>query len=92
MIILGLAAGAELDLLAFLVSRYFGLLDYGKLYGGQYIFFSIGAGLAPAVFGKAFDIFGNYDLALNIVAILSIASGLLLLTLGSYPEARERIS
>ncbi len=92
MIILGLAAGAELDLLAFLVSRYFGLLDYGKLYGGQYIFFSIGAGLAPAVFGKAFDIFGNYDLALNLVAISSIASGLLLLTLGSYPEARERIS
>jgi len=89
MIILGLAAGAELDLLAFLVSRYFGLLDYGKLYGGQYIFFSIGAGLAPAAFGKAFDIFGNYDLALNLVAITSIASGLLILTLGRYPEVRE---
>ena len=89
MIILGLAAGAELDLLAFLVSKYFGLLDYGKLYGGLYIFFSLGAGLAPAAFGKAFDVFGNYDLALNIVATASIASGVLLLTLGKYPGSPE---
>ena len=86
MIIIGLAAGAELDLLAFLVSRYFGLLDYGKLYGALYIFFSLGAGLAPVTFGKTFDIFGNYSLVLNIVAVMSVCSGMLMLTLGSYPK------
>jgi len=86
MIIIGLAAGAELDLLAFLVSRYFGLLDYGKLYGALYIFFSLGAGFAPVTFGKTFDIFGNYSLVLNIVAVMSVCSGMLMLTLGSYPK------
>ena len=86
MIIIGLAAGAELDLLAFLVSRYFGLFDYGKLYGALYIFFSIGAGLAPFAFGKSFDIYGNYSLVLSIVSATSFASGILMLILGKYPK------
>ena len=88
MVIIGLAAGAELDLLAFLVSRYFGLHDYGKLYGALYIFFSIGAGLAPAAFGMSFDQLGNYDLALKTVAIMSVISGVLMLSLGKYPVLR----
>ena len=90
MIIIGLAAGAELDLLAFLVSRYFGLLDYGKLYGALYIFFSLGAGFAPVTFGKTFDAFGNYSLVLNIVAVMSVCSGMLMLTLGSYPKLESK--
>ena len=90
MIIIGLAAGAELDLLAFLVSRYFGLLDYGKLYGALYIFFSLGAGSAPVTFGKTFDAFGDYSLVLNIVAVMSICSGMLMLTLGSYPKLESK--
>ena len=90
MIIIGLAAGAELDLLAFLVSRYFGLLDYGKLYGALYIFFSLGAGFAPVTFGKTFDAFGDYSLVLNIVAVMSICSGMLMLTLGSYPKLESK--
>jgi MFS family permease len=88
MIVIGLAAGAELDLLAFLVSRYFGLHDYGKLYGALYVFFSIGAGLAPAAFGMAFDHFGNYALVLKTVAIMSAISGILMLSLGKYPTLK----
>lgn len=90
MIVIGLAAGAELDLLAFLVSRYFGLHDYGKLYGALYIFFSIGAGLAPAAFGMAFDYFGNYTLVLKTVAIMSAISGILMLSLGKYPTLKTK--
>jgi|TARA_B100001971_G_scaffold148495_1_gene137592 MFS family permease len=86
MIVIGLSAGAELDLLAFLASRYFGLKHYGKLYGALYVFFSIGAGIAPVSFGKAFDYFGNYTFALSVVAIMSILSGFLMLTLGRYPQ------
>jgi len=90
MIVIGLAAGAELDLLAFLVSRYFGLHDYGKLYGALYVFFSIGAGLAPAAFGMAFDYFGNYTLVLKTVAMMSAISGILMLSLGSYPTLKTK--
>jgi MFS family permease len=34
---IGLAAGAEVDLIAFLTSRYFGLKSYGELYGWQLV-------------------------------------------------------
>ena len=89
MIIIGLAAGAELDLLAFLASRYFGLKDYGKLYGSLYIFFSIGAGLAPALFGRYFDANGNYNILLYLIVITSLISGILMLTLGRYPNLKK---
>ena len=92
MIIIGLAAGAELDLLAFLASRYFGLKEYGKLYGSLYIFFSIGAGLAPALFGTYFDINGDYTLLLYLVIGTSLLSGALMLRLGSYPILKDSIN
>jgi predicted MFS family arabinose efflux permease len=85
-LIIGLAAGAELDLLAFLTSRYFGLRHYGAIYGGQYVFFSIGAGLAPVGFGRAYDVFGSYDNVLIIVAVMSVVGAGLMLTLGPYPD------
>ena len=85
-LIIGLAAGAELDLVAYLASRYFGLRHYGALYGGLYVAFSIGAGLAPAAFGRAYDQFGDYDTILSVVVAMSVVGGLLMLTLGRYPE------
>ena len=85
-LIIGLAAGAELDLLAFLSSRYFGLKHYGAIYGALYVFFSIGAGIAPAGFGRAYDVFGNYNVVLSVVAVMSIIGAALMLTLGKYPE------
>lgn len=88
-LIIGLAAGAELDLLAFLASRYFGLLHYGSIYGALYVFFSIGAGLAPAVFGRVYDIFGDYVPVLNVVAVMSVAGATLMLFLGRYPNLAE---
>lgn len=93
-LIIGLAAGAELDLLAFLASRYFGLRHYGSLYGALYVAFSIGAGLAPVTFGRAYDSFGAYDTILGVVGAMSAFGGILMLTLGRYPstfrQARSR--
>ncbi|MCH9694555.1 MAG: MFS transporter [Gammaproteobacteria bacterium] len=89
MIITGLAAGAELDLLAYLVSRYFGLRRYGTYYGALYIFFSIGAGLAPVSFGLVYDYFGSYTPILNIVAGMSVLGAALMLTLGKYPDLND---
>lgn len=88
-LIIGLAAGAELDLLAYLCSRYFGLRHYGAIYGGLYVFFSIGAGIAPAGFGRAFDIFGHYNVVLYVVAGMSLVGAVLMLALGRYPQFSE---
>lgn len=44
---IGLAAGAELDLLVYFTSKYFGPRHYPAIFGGIFAVFSIGAGVAP---------------------------------------------
>jgi len=60
----GLASGAEVDMIGFLVSRYFGLKSFGQIYGLLFSIFTIGAGLGPYLVGVAFTAFHNYDKAL----------------------------
>lgn len=62
--LLGLAAGAEIDLVAYLCSRHFGTRSYGAIYGLLYSIFVLGYGLSPFVVGLSRDNFGNYDAAL----------------------------
>lgn len=85
----GLAAGAELDIIAYMTSRYFGMKHYGKLYGGQFVFFAIGSGAAPAVFGSAYDMTGSYEFILYSTAILFVVGALLMLLMGPYPEFKD---
>lgn len=84
--ILGAAAGVEYDLMAYLVSRYFGLLHYAAIYGALYGFFALGAGIGPAVFGASFEATGSYDSILKISSILFLAGSLPLLLLGKYRD------
>jgi MFS family permease len=60
----GLAAGAEVDMIGFLVSRYFGLKSFGQIYGLLFSIFTIGAGLGPYLVGITFTAYQNYDKAL----------------------------
>ncbi|MEM7501721.1 MAG: MFS transporter [Pseudomonadota bacterium] len=82
--LLGFAAGVEYDLMAYLVSRYFGMANYGAIYGLLYGFFAIGAGVGPVVFASSFEATGSYDSILRISAILFVAGALPLLLLGRY--------
>jgi MFS family permease len=78
-ILVGVALGAELDLIAFFTSRYFGMKNYGKIYGWQYVFYTLGAGLSPLCFGIAYDRLGSYDPVLwGSAAGLLVAGGLML--------------
>ena len=87
--ILGAAAGVEYDLMAYLVSRYFGLLHYAAIYGALYAFFALGAGIGPAVFGAYFEADGNYDKILMISSVLFVAGAVPLLLLGKYRDYEE---
>jgi MFS family permease len=80
----GLGVGAEVDLAAFLLGRYFGLKAYGQLYGGQLALFTFGAGLGPLLMGVAFERFGSYVPMLGLGAALLFASACLLGRLGPY--------
>jgi MFS family permease len=85
--LIGFALGAEVDLIAYFTSRYFGMRRYGEIYGWQYGFYGVGAAFAPVLMGVLFQMDGEkYTLALHVAAGLCVAGCLLLATLGRYPK------
>jgi predicted MFS family arabinose efflux permease len=87
-VLLGFAAGIEFDLLAFLVSKYFGIRHYAVIYGTLYAFFAAGAGFGPAIYGRVFQASGSYDSILNVSMWIFIVCSLALLALGRYRDAQ----
>ena len=85
-VLLGFAAGIEYDLLAYLVSRYFGIRHYAVIYGTLYAFFAAGAGFGPAVYGRVFQATGSYNSILNWSMWAFIFCSLALLLLGRYRD------
>ncbi len=75
--LIGLAAGAEVDLIAYLCSRHFGVRSYGAIYGWQYSVFVLGYGFSPFLVGLMRDSLGNYDLALLVSATAIVSAGIL---------------
>jgi MFS family permease len=85
-LLLGLTAGAESDLIAYLAGRYFGMAHYGKIYGMLYMPFGIASAVSPLLYAFSRDVTGSYDLALSIAIGMYLVGGALLLMLGKYPE------
>jgi len=83
--LIGLAAGAEFDLLAYLLAAYFGLRRYGAIYGVAAALFSLAGGAGPLLFATVFDAAGSYDPILKASAVAFLISGGGLLLLGKYP-------
>jgi predicted MFS family arabinose efflux permease len=81
---LGLGLGAEIDLMGFLVSRYFGLRAYGQIYGFIFALFAIGSGSGPMVHGILYDVTGSYNVSHMISIVLVFIAGTLLWRLGPY--------
>lgn len=75
-LLIGLAAGAEVDLLSYLVSRRFGLAQYGRIYGWQLTAFLLAAGIAPIAMGAAQDRWGSYQIAILVDAAILVVGAL----------------
>jgi MFS family permease len=86
---LGLAAAAEVDLVAYLSSRFFGMRAYGKVYGWQLTSFYLGAALGPLAAGMAYDRFGSYLPTLYFATGALIFGALVTSTLGKPRFAQE---
>ena len=84
-ILVGLAAGAEFDLVAYMTARYFGLRHYGKLTGILFSSIIAGGALGPMAFGMAYDRVGSYDPVLMVSSAAFILAGLAQLFIGPYP-------
>ena len=83
--LMGFAAGAESDMIAYMASRYFGMRNYGKIYGFLFLPFGIFSSLSATMYGTVRDTTGNYDLVLTWAMGLFAFGGLILLVLGRYP-------
>ena len=75
--VIGFSVGAEVDLIGYLVARYFGIHAYGQIYGRQYSAFLIATGLSPVIFGAVRDATGTYTASLFIAAAFMIVSAAL---------------
>jgi OFA family oxalate/formate antiporter-like MFS transporter len=88
-LLIGIAAGAELDLMSFLAAKYFGLKHYAKIYAVLYATLAICSGTAPMMFARVYDVTESYDVGFVICAVLFAAGGLLVLAMGAYPKQRQ---
>ena len=81
---IGLSLGAEIDMLAYLTSRYFGVDNFGKIYGILFASFLIGTSFGPYAFGLAYETYGTYMEVLFAAAIVIIISAVITLLLPAY--------
>jgi MFS family permease len=88
-LLIGIGAGAEFDLAAFLVARYFGMRDYGRLFGVHLGLITLASALAPWLFGALYKSTGSYSPMLALCAAIFVGGATMLLALGRYPRFDE---
>jgi MFS family permease len=88
-IVMGLGMGAEVDVLAYLTSRYFGLRRYGALFGLLIGLYGVGVGVGSALGGLIHDLTHSYQLLLIALGVLAAGAGILAATLGAPPRSHD---
>jgi MFS family permease len=79
--LIGLTLGAEVDVIVYLTTRYFGLKSFGGLYGGLLTALSVGTATGPLSAAAVFDAYGSYAPFLWLTIAFMVASSLALLSL-----------
>jgi MFS family permease len=82
--LVGLGLGAEVDLVAYLTSRYFGLRSYGAIFGLIWAVFGVSGGLGAYLMGFGFDKTGSYVMPLSGFFWAAVLAAILILMLGPY--------
>lgn len=87
--LLGFCAGAEFEVASYLSSRFFGLRNFGALFGLIVGLLGLATGLGPVVAGYVYDRFGSYEPALWGAIPLCLLASALIATLGPYPSTAD---
>jgi len=82
--LVGLGLGAEVDLIAYLVSRYFGLRAFGSVYSSAFAAFALAGALGPLIMGAGFDLTGSYRVPLMAFLAATLLAAVLMTHLGPY--------
>lgn len=85
----GLVIGAEFDLAAYLVSRYFPARAFGRIYGLLFTVMVTGTMISTSLYGFWADWAGGYDQALTAAAIALTVAAVLFLRLPRFPVHHE---
>jgi MFS family permease len=91
-ILVGLGLGAEVDVMPYLVSRYFGLRSLGEIYGLIFASFTLGIAIGPYLMGAGFDASRSYTLPLTALVCVMALAVVGTLTLPRYPLTTLRPS
>jgi predicted MFS family arabinose efflux permease len=82
--LIGMGMGAENDIIAYAVSRYFGLRAYAEIYGYVLISFALGGVIGPLLMGIGFDRTGSYSTVLGVFLLATLLGAALMTRLGPY--------
>lgn len=90
--IFGLTLGSEVDVIAYLAAKYFGLKNFGALYGALVMALSLGTAFGPLGAGAIFDYYQSYEPFLMLAAVLMGSSALALFSLATARTADELLA
>ncbi len=87
--LVGLGMGSEVELMAYLVSRYFGLRAFATAYGYAFGAFMIAGAVGTLLMGAGFDHFHSYTAPLGCACAAVVCAVVLLGRLGAYRYGLE---
>ena len=85
-LLLGLAMGTEVDMMPFLISRYFGRRSMAELYGCVFGCFTLGSATGRYLIAAGFDATGSYRTPLVLAFLALLLATLATFALGKYSE------
>ncbi len=78
------AIGAEGDFIPFVVKRYFGVRNFGSIYGTLFAIFALGGIAGPVLFGLSFDKLASYSPAALGASVACAIAAVFTFFLGPY--------
>lgn len=82
--LVGLGMGSEVELMGYMISRYFGLLAFGSAYGNAFAAFMISGAAGVLLMGVGYDRFHSYTVPLAGFCAAMLLALILLTRLGPY--------
>jgi MFS family permease len=83
---LGFSSGGQLEMLVYVIARYFGLKAFGTIFGGINGVLSLAIGIGPPIAGWLYDLKDSYHVMLVVDIPLSLIGIGLMLIMRNYPD------
>jgi MFS family permease len=84
-VLIGFTGGERIQMLPYIVTRFFGLENFGKIFGVVASIMGLAAGIGPVLSGYIFDLNGSYEPLLLCGIPVGLLAALLMLSVGRYP-------